>query len=53
MSDTKAYCQLVTIKSIQIEDIPQQKINITCEQDIGLKFDHNARKDLKIYQKID
>ncbi|WP_013320950.1 MAE_28990/MAE_18760 family HEPN-like nuclease [Gloeothece verrucosa] len=45
----KSYCQIVKIKSIQIDDISQPEVLITIETEVGLQFDQDARKDVSIY----
>ncbi len=51
VSKTKAYCKSVKIENIRGEqEIEKQKIDITSEQEIGLKFNSSAKKGLKIFQ---
>jgi hypothetical protein len=45
-----SYCQIATIESINSESIPE--IKTTPGMEIGLKFDVDARKGLKLYQLI-
>ena len=56
ISKTKSYCQLVEIESLRIttnaKEVNKNHINITSETEVGLKFNKNARKDLKIYKNI-
>jgi len=52
-SETKAYCQLVIIESIQIDDVSQDTVEITTETEVGLKFNANARKGLSLYVEVD
>lgn len=46
----ESYCQEATIESINSESIPE--IKTTPGMEIGLKFDVDARKGLKLYQLI-
>ncbi|NEQ75818.1 MAG: hypothetical protein F6K23_23930 [Okeania sp. SIO2C9] len=49
VSETSSYCRLAKIESIQINDISHENIEITSEAEVGLKFDIDAKKGLKIY----
>ena len=42
-------CQLATIKSIQMNDNAVDKLQTTTEVEVGLKFDVDARKGLRLY----
>ncbi|NET61575.1 MAG: hypothetical protein F6K47_37280 [Symploca sp. SIO2E6] len=57
IGQTKSYCQAVKIKSIRITiDGKEENVNeidITDEVEIGIKFDKNARKELRIYKDIE
>ncbi|MDM9385134.1 MAE_28990/MAE_18760 family HEPN-like nuclease [Chlorogloeopsis sp. ULAP01] len=46
----EAYCLLATIQSIQIDGVTKDKIQTTTEMELGLKFDVDARKELRLYQ---
>jgi hypothetical protein len=52
-----AYCQFVTIKSIKIhedgQEVDKEQVAITSETEVGLKFDVDARKDLRLYTTVD
>lgn len=52
-SETKAYCQLAIIKSIQIDDVSQDRVEITTETEVGLTFKTDARKGLSLYVEVD
>ena len=45
-----SYCQLATIESIQNNDESINEIKTTPGMEVGLKFDVDARKDLRLYQ---
>ncbi|ACK72593.1 conserved hypothetical protein [Gloeothece citriformis PCC 7424] len=45
----KSYCQVVKIESIRLNNISQEKISITLETEVGLKFDQDARNDVRLY----
>ena len=49
VKENSSYCQLVTIESIRDKEIPKDKVEITDEKDIHLKFDRDARKGLSLY----
>lgn len=42
-------CWLVRIESIKVNDIFQESIEIINEIEVGLKFDIDVKKELKIY----
>lgn len=46
----EASCQLAKIHSIKINDKATELVNITSETEVGLKFDIEAKKGLRIYQ---
>ncbi|MGK7941197.1 MAG: MAE_28990/MAE_18760 family HEPN-like nuclease [Crocosphaera sp.] len=51
VSEDTAYCKSVKIESIRDEqERDKQKIDITNEQEIGLKFNSSAKKGLSIFQ---
>lgn len=52
-SETKAYCQLAIIESIQIDDVSQDTVEIITETEVGLKFNTDARKGLSLYVEVD
>ncbi|NEQ36682.1 MAG: hypothetical protein F6K40_10500 [Okeania sp. SIO3I5] len=47
--ETSSYCRLATIESIKINHISLKRIEIFSEIEVGLKFDIDAKKGLKIY----
>ena len=53
VSETKGYCKSVRIESIKVsennQDIPKDNLIITDEEEVGLKFDRDAKKGLSIY----
>ncbi|MFB8790354.1 MAG: MAE_28990/MAE_18760 family HEPN-like nuclease [Potamolinea sp.] len=49
VSESSSYCQLATIESIQIKDIPNAQVEIISETEVGLKFDTDARIGLSLY----
>ncbi|MGD1700461.1 MAE_28990/MAE_18760 family HEPN-like nuclease [Dapis sp. BLCC M229] len=49
VSETSSYCRLAKIESIQLDKIPKKSIEIISETEVGLKFDIDAKKGLKIY----
>ncbi len=49
VSKGSSCCQLATIKSIRIDDIPVEEVQTTTGMEVGLKFDVDARKDLLLY----
>ncbi|MEQ8537583.1 MAG: MAE_28990/MAE_18760 family HEPN-like nuclease [Coleofasciculus sp. D1-CHI-01] len=42
----EAYCQLATIKSIQVDDTDQESVQTSSDMELGLKFDVEARKKI-------
>lgn len=52
VSEARSYCQLVTIKSIMIQesgkDVEKEQVEITSESEVGLKFDTDAKKELRL-----
>lgn len=51
VSEETSCCYLVTINSIQINDIPQKNnLQTTTGMEVGLKFDLSAKKGLRLYQ---
>ncbi|GAB1540963.1 hypothetical protein NUACC21_36320 [Scytonema sp. NUACC21] len=49
VSEAYCYCQLATIESIQIDNIPTNEVKTTTQMEVGLKFDVDARKELRLY----
>jgi MAE_28990/MAE_18760-like HEPN len=49
VNDELSYCYSAKIESIQLNDIAHDRVEITSEIEVGLKFDMNARKGLTIY----
>lgn len=53
ISEGRAYCQLVKIESIKIQEggveVEKEQVEITTESEVGLKFDTDARKELRLY----
>ena len=49
VKETSSDCRLARIESIKVNDTPQESIEITNEIEVGLKFDIDAKKELKIY----
>jgi len=49
LTDDKAYCQTVKIKSIHIKNTPCDEIQTTKEMEIGLTFGVDVRKNLNVY----
>jgi hypothetical protein len=49
----EAYCQLATIESIRIDDADKESVKTTSGMEVGLKFDVDARKDLRLYTTVD
>jgi hypothetical protein len=49
VNDKLSYCYSAKIESIQLNDIPHNHVEITSEEEVGLKFDRDARKELTIY----
>ncbi|MCC3405861.1 MAG: hypothetical protein JGK17_09765 [Microcoleus sp. PH2017_10_PVI_O_A] len=44
-----SYCYSAKIESIQLNDLSQNRVEITSETELGLKFDRDARVGLIIY----
>jgi MAE_28990/MAE_18760-like HEPN len=49
VNDELSYCYSATIESIQLNDISQNRADITSETEVGLKFDRDARTGLTVY----
>ena len=49
VNDELSYCYSAKIKSIQLNDIAHDRVEISSETEVGLKFDRDARKGLTIY----
>lgn len=49
VNDRLSYCYSAKIESIQLNDISQNRVEITSEGEVGLKFDCDARVGLTIY----
>lgn len=47
---SNASCQIATIVSMQLDNIPQMEINISSPTEIGIRFDIDAREKLVIYK---
>ncbi len=45
----EAYCQSATIESIQIDRVATKEVQTTAGMEVGLKFDVDARKELRLY----
>ncbi len=45
-----ACCYPVIIKSIRVEDQPQERVTLTAEREIGLMFDHEVKKNRRLYR---
>jgi MAE_28990/MAE_18760-like HEPN len=50
VSEGISCCQLVTIKSIKIDDTPVREVKTTMGMEVGLKFNIDAKKGLRLYQ---
>lgn len=48
----EAYCQSATIESIQIDGVTTKEVQTTTGMEVGLKFDVDARKELRLYAYI-
>ncbi len=48
----EAYCQLARIESIRIDDVNKDTVETTIGMEVGLKFDVDARKGLRLYTSI-
>ncbi|MEB3830001.1 hypothetical protein [Phormidium sp. CCY1219] len=49
MNENLAYCKLARIESLKINDISQNEVKIESEQEVGIQFNTDARKGLKMY----
>jgi hypothetical protein len=49
VKETSAYCRKATIESIHDNDGPKERMAITSETEVGLKFDIEAKKGLNLY----
>ncbi|MEG4276296.1 MAE_28990/MAE_18760 family HEPN-like nuclease [Microcoleus sp. MON1_C1] len=49
VNDELSYCYAAKVESIQLNDISHNHVEITSEEEVGLKFDRDARKGLTIY----
>ncbi|WP_341734285.1 MAE_28990/MAE_18760 family HEPN-like nuclease [Microcoleus sp. EPA2] len=49
VNDNLSYCYAAKVESIQLNDISHDRLEITSEAEVGLKFDRDARKGLTIY----
>lgn len=53
VSEARSYCHLVTIENIKIQeggnDVEKEQVKITSESEVGLKFNAEARKELRLY----
>ncbi len=45
----EAHCQLATIESIQIDGVENNEVRVINGREVGLKFDVDARKKLRLY----
>jgi hypothetical protein len=50
VSEGSSCCYLATIKSIQMNDISVNEAKTTTGMEVGLKFDVDAKKGLRLYQ---
>ncbi|WP_231867054.1 MULTISPECIES: MAE_28990/MAE_18760 family HEPN-like nuclease [unclassified Anabaena] len=50
VSEDTSCCYLVTIKSLHVNDNPVNDLQTTTGMEVGLKFDLNAKKGLRLYQ---
>ncbi|BDI14366.1 hypothetical protein ANSO36C_01680 [Nostoc cf. commune SO-36] len=50
VSEGSSCCYLATIKSIQMNDISVNEAKTTTGMEVGLKFDMDAKKGLRLYQ---
>ena len=48
-NDELSYCYAAKVESIQLNDISHNHVEITSEEEVGLKFDRDARIGLTIY----
>jgi hypothetical protein len=49
VGETSSCCQLATIESIQLDSNPIETLQTTTGMEVGLKFDIDARKGLRLY----
>lgn len=49
VSENSAYCSLVIIESIKIDDKSTNYVEITTESEVGLQFNIDAKKGLSLY----
>ncbi|NQE34896.1 MAE_28990/MAE_18760 family HEPN-like nuclease [Microcoleus asticus] len=49
VNDELSYCYSAKVESIQLNDISHNQVEITSEEEVGLKFDRDARIELIIY----
>jgi hypothetical protein len=49
VNDKLSYCYAAKVESIELNDIPHNHVEITSEEEVGLKFDRDAREGLTIY----
>ncbi|MEG4633736.1 MAE_28990/MAE_18760 family HEPN-like nuclease [Microcoleus sp. AR_TQ3_B6] len=49
VNDKLSYCYAAKIESIELNDIFHNQVEITSEEEVGLKFDRDARTGLTIY----
>ena len=49
VNKASAYCQLAKIESIMINDVSQEQVVATSEQEVGLKFNIEGKKGLSLY----
>lgn len=50
VSEGTSCCYLATIESIQDNGVSVKELHITTEKEVGLKFDVDAKKGLRLYQ---
>jgi MAE_28990/MAE_18760-like HEPN len=49
VNENIAYCQIAIVRSLQVDEVSQEEVQIAEEMELGLQFDVQARKDLLIY----
>ncbi len=49
VKETSSYCLLATIESIRDDEIAKERVEITTEKDVHLKFDCEAKKGFSLY----
>lgn len=49
VNDELSYCYSATIESIQLNKLSHDRLEITSEAEVGLKFDRDARTGLTVY----